>query len=422
MTEPITQEQFLTYMQYFKDIESIEQCSRNNNLSQIIYYGKRFQIIDSGPIGKQFANIFERFSKKELKKIEKRITFINDIHHRIENANLNDGKPDNYSAVAAGLYNVNLRTITLWNKCYAQSCYHIEAPNYKYVELNPSFTDKTSEQQAEEKAQNDYLVLITRYPHITRSGDLNDHTKGAIEVIYVPEKIKEAQKEFYQKLCSKYQQQGKSPEEAHALAKDLTKWGVRYEDQFVVLVREYVISVTGDKHTYIRVIWKSHLNGIGGAATLPILATPDGKKIVLQLEFRHQTGYELGICRGVSKPNETAHDTSRREMKEETGYEVKAEKIVPLGSITPDNGILTSIISLFMGEVSTEDDKGTKHDKYEAIKGKYAFTPQEVAKGIIEGYMKIEIDGVKTDVPLRCPFLNSALLIAILKGELDLPR
>ena len=170
-----------------------------------------------------------------------------------------------------------------------------------------------------------------------------------------------------------------------------------------------MISPQGYKHTYNRIVWKCDLERIGGAAALPILLESEDKKIIVQLAFRHATNsWEFEMPRGGSKANETSEETAKREVLEETGYET--DNLILLGSVTPDSGLTASVVPIFLGEVVVE--KETKHDKTEAIKGKYAFTLAELMKGFKQGYLEVEIDGQMKQVPLRDPFLAYALLMA----------
>lgn len=283
---------------------------------------------------------------------------------------------------------------------------------------SPNFSDiatLSSAQVADENALTRYFELLELYPKLKRGGELNDHTKGAYEIIYDREGILGVRKEVYERLYGKAKLQGLTHYQADELATSFSRPGVVCEDQFWLWIRDAVISPQGYRHTYNRIVWKCDLERIGGAAALPIIFENGTKKIVLQLAFRHATNsWELEMPRGGSKANETSIDTAKREILEETGYET--DNLVSLGSITPDSGLTASIVPIFLGKVTAE--KRAKQDKTEAIKGKYAFTLTEIMEGLRSGYMEVEIDKNITQVPIRDPFLTYALLMAQYDGHL----
>lgn len=280
----------------------------------------------------------------------------------------------------------------------------------EYVTNNQYFKENFTSQAADEKALTSYFELLSKYPKLKREGDLNNFKKGTYQIVYDEKTIKEIQKECYDRLYTKALSQGLSPFQASELAANYSRPGVVSEDQFWIWIRDVVISPSGFRHTYNRIVWKCDLERIGGAAALPIVIDQDKNvKIVIILAFRHATNsWEFEMPRGASKANETSMETAQREILEETGC--KTDVLIPLGSITPDSGLTASIVPIFAGKVVKEND--AKHDKTEAIKGKYAFTREELMDGYKRGYITIDIDGKATDVPLRDPFLAYALLMA----------
>jgi len=275
----------------------------------------------------------------------------------------------------------------------------------------------SSAQIVDENALTRYFELLERYPKLKREGDLNDHTKGAYEIIYDRGGILATRKEVYDRLYKKAKLQGLTDQQADEMATSFSRPGVVFEDQFWLVLRDVVVSPQGHRHTYNRHLKKSDLegNGNGGAAALPIIVENGVKKIVLQLAFRHATNsWEMEIPRGNSNANETPMATAQREVEEETGYETS--NVVSLGSIAPDTGLTASIIPVFLGTVTLE--KRTKHDKTEAIKAKYAFTLAEIMTGLKRGYMEVEVNKKITQVPMRDPFLTYAVLMAQCDGHL----
>lgn len=94
---------------------------------------------------------------------------------------------------------------------------------------------------------------------------------------------------------------------------------------------------------YLRLEW----NIPTSVAILPLLS--DGR-IVLLRTFRHALReWTLEIPRGLGKLHETPKATAIRERAEESG--LKVVELIDLGIITPDSGILSSNISLFLAKV-----------------------------------------------------------------------
>lgn len=410
MPLPISQADYITYTRYIDDIKVIEQCCRKQQLSRIGFLGNRFikHRLAEQPIA-NFKALFEKLSLIELKELKVRVSFVNDIHHKLEQGELKERKPDDCAPLAAEYFNTHLKTIEAWNHIFEQGELHIDLPNSQAAPLEAAFTDKSNEHLADEKSLERYFELLDRHPKLKREGELNDYTKGTYQIIYDPKGIRVVQTEVYQRLYSKAKLQELSHSQAHELATSFSRPGVVCEDQFWIWIRDVVISPQGYKHTYNRIVWKCDLEKSGGAAALPVLLEGKDKKFVVQLAFRHATNsWELEIPRGGSKTNETPIETARREILEETGY--VTSHLVPLGCITPDSGLTASVVPVFLGEVILE--KEANQDKTEAIKGKYAFTFAELMEGLRRGYMEIEINSKLTQVPIRDPFLAYALLMA----------
>lgn len=330
-------------------------------------------------------------SPRELSYREKR-RFSQSQHFNLKDATVNKIGKLGLGIISGGLFLVSLLSYTKETNASTSS---IDAP--------------LSAKMADEKALTRYFELLERYPKLKREDELNDYTKGTYEIIYDRQGILAIQKEVYERLYSKFKLQGLTHDQANELATNFSRPGVVCEDQFWLWIRDVVISPQGYRHTYNRIVWKSDLERIGGAAALPILIENGTKKIVLQLAFRHATNsWEMEMPRGGSKPNETSINTAKREILEETGYETN--QLISLGSITPDSGLTASIVPIFAGQVVVE--KETKHDKTEAIKEKYAFTLTEIMEGLKRGYMEVEINKKITQVPIRDPFLTYALLMA----------
>lgn len=399
----ISQVEYVTYVHYIKDVHDMEKCSRKLQLNKMGLVNDRFIKLDSETQCTS-DNFFDEFKK--------RITFINDIHSKLEKGGeLNSRKADDSAPLVADYYLSHQKVIQAWNEIFKKDLC-ISLPSIKHADI--SFSDKTMEQVADEKALNRYFELLKLYPKLKREGDLNDHTKGTYQILYDLNEIKDARAEIYQSLYKNALAESKSSTEAHEIAILYSRPGVVYEDRFWIWVKDIVISPQKVKHTYNRIIQKSDLSKIGGAAALPIINDGTIQKITLVLIFRHATNsWHLEMPRGNSKTNESNPETTaKREVKEETGYE--SDDIQFLGFMTPDTGLTASIIPVYAGEVTIEGE--TKYDKTEAIRGKYTFTFKEIMEGLNRGFIEVEINKQKTQVSLQDPFLAYALLMAQHRG------
>lgn len=223
-----------------------------------------------------------------------------------------------------------------------------------------------------------------------------NYKNGEIEIVLDPSEIEKIQKVQESRLLKK----GFTSEQAA----EFSRIGIVNEDQYWIWLRDAVLFPKGIPGTYDRLIWKSELNkGVPGVAVLPVL--PSGK-IVLNLNYRHATrSWELELPRGIINVNETCEEAAFRELKEETG--LVASNIEFLGNIAPDSGALSSIMPVFIGKISSREDSNTEYS--EAIADVIAFTKEELREGLIQGYLEVEIQGKKRQVPLRDSFLTFAL-------------
>ena len=380
----LTQIEYITYTHYIDEIKLVEQCTRKKQLSRVMLLEGRF--VKSPYIAPQDNQ--KNLSLDNLKLLEERVTYINNIHRRLK------AEGEDCAPLAAEYYNTHYKTIAAWNALFHNM--QIDTP----PRLNPTFSETT----ADKKALDRYCELLTQYPKLRREGDLNDYTKGTYQIIYDHIQIASIQKEVYERLYSKAISKGLSPSEANELAANFSRPGVVCEDHYWLWIRDAVISPQGYRHTYNRMVWKSDLDRPGGVASLPV----NGDKIVIELAFRHATQtWEFEMPRGASNEKESSIETAKREILEETGC--VTDQLVQLGTLTPDTGLTASIIPIFIGKVVEE--KTAAQDQTEAIKGKYAFTYTELMEGYKRGYIEVELNGSQARVPLRDPFLAYALLM-----------
>lgn len=230
-------------------------------------------------------------------------------------------------------------------------------------------------------------------------------TLGEIELVLDPAEIAKVEKVQQARLEKK----GMSSSQAAEFA----RVGVVAQDTFWVWLRDAVYFPGKVPGTYDRLIWKSQLTAQStGVAVLPIL--PSGR-IVLNLNYRHATrSWELELPRGGSKPSESAEQTARRELKEETGLEVGSMTF--LGVIAPDSGALGSLVPVFVGHATSQGL--SNREESEAIADVLSFTKEEIRQGLVKGTLSVVLNGQKQEVPLRDSFLTFALLQAELRKDL----
>ncbi len=236
------------------------------------------------------------------------------------------------------------------------------------------------------------LVLQAEMNQYIQDMPLGDHQKGEIEIVVDRDKVEIIEKTHMERLRKK----GLSIEEAI----NSSRTGIIAEDIYWIWQRDAVIFPTGAVGTYDRLLWKNSLKGPAGVAVLPIL--PDGK-IALNINFRHATRcWELEVPRGLIHKGEHQEDTARREVEEETGLIV--DKLVSLGEMAPDTGVLNSVVPVYAGYVKGEGK--SSQEESEAIAGIQAFTVDELEKGIKKGFLEIAPHG---KVYIRDSFLTFAL-------------
>jgi ADP-ribose pyrophosphatase len=226
-----------------------------------------------------------------------------------------------------------------------------------------------------------------------------NHRDGEIEIVTDPTEISQVQKVQESRLLRK----GFS--EADAI--EFSRTGIVREDQYWIWLRDAVYFPKGVPGTYNRLVWKSELkNNSPGVAVLPIL--PSGH-VVLNLNYRHATrSWELELPRGGIQSGETIEEAALREVKEETG--LVASSVTFLGKMAPDTGVLSSVIPVFIGKISAQEESNPEYS--EAIADVISFTKDELKEGLMQGFIEISIQGKKQQVPLRDSFLTFALLQA----------
>ena len=119
---------------------------------------------------------------------------------------------------------------------------------------------------------------------------------------------------------------------------------VRARNEHLLLIDDRVRTPSGQETSYLRIV--APQSGAPGAAILPIV----GGSIVLLDHPRHALGRRLlEVPRGFGEPGETAAACAERELAEELG--VTPLRLIPIGLLYPDSGLLAVEVSLFAAEI-----------------------------------------------------------------------
>jgi len=94
--------------------------------------------------------------------------------------------------------------------------------------------------------------------------------------------------------------------------------------------------------------WIEQSPGTAGAAVLPVSET----SVILQRHSRASQGWSetVEIPRGLCESGEDEATCALRELAEETGLILPAERLHPLGHMRPDTGLLSSRVALFWAD------------------------------------------------------------------------
>lgn len=403
----ISQFDYFEYKHALADIKVVCQCDKKGELGQLEELQGRLQK-RAKEVG---VKVFSRkdwqtaIAAKDDLQLRKRIKIINDMHAKLYNGQ-SEPMAGEY-VLAADEYNSYLKIMQTWNHIWkaeiAEGAFLIYSPlNVKIIDLQSmEIANPLSE---DEKALKSYFELFKKYPQFQRIGNDNDHKKGIYEIIYEEEEIRAIQSQIYQNIYHNYG--------SHEFAAQASRPRLVFEDKYYLILRDYVITPKGVKLAYDRIIEKSQLNQCVGAAIMPIITLPNGEtKISLILHYRHATqSWEFELPRGGSEPGETPEQTARRELLEETGYEV--EKLHHLATFPLNSGALSSLVPVFSGQVTFDTE--AEIDETEAIKGKFFFSYDEIMQALrsSDSCLEVIIDGKKQRYPVRDPFLYCALLLS----------
>ena len=106
---------------------------------------------------------------------------------------------------------------------------------------------------------------------------------------------------------------------------------------------------------YLSVVPKCLLaDSIAGVAVLPVR---DGRVGLIRV-FRHPLGrWSWEAIKGHTEAGEEARDAAARELLEESGFSVAADKFIDLGAVAPEGGVIEGRSRLFVGEMTEQAEK-----------------------------------------------------------------
>ncbi|RLB71929.1 MAG: hypothetical protein DRH04_00725 [Deltaproteobacteria bacterium] len=90
----------------------------------------------------------------------------------------------------------------------------------------------------------------------------------------------------------------------------------------------------------------------------------------------------IEIPRGYSHEGEHSTDCARREVLEETGYQLQPDQITKIGAITPNSGILSSCIDIYLGKVTEKEKIAKPGSEIEQV---IMLSKQEIERNILDG-------------------------------------
>lgn len=90
----------------------------------------------------------------------------------------------------------------------------------------------------------------------------------------------------------------------------------------------------------------------------------------------------IEIPRGYSHEGEHSSNCARREVLEETGYRLRPDQITKIGAITPNSGILSSCIDIYLGKVTEKEKISEPGNEIERV---VMLSKQDLERDIVDG-------------------------------------
>lgn len=169
-----------------------------------------------------------------------------------------------------------------------------------------------------------------------------------------------------------------------------------YKNRFMTLYDDEVRFANGRAGRYWRLVYG---DGLPGAAVLPVC----GDRVALVCVWRYAiSGWEWAVPRGYAHTADPAQ-TACAELAEEIG--VSPLELIPLGTVHPDSGHITSAVHLYAARISP--DAVTEPADTEEVAGVQWITARELRQMIASGQIT---DG----------FTLAAVCQALCRGLLEL--
>lgn len=141
-----------------------------------------------------------------------------------------------------------------------------------------------------------------------------------------------------------------------------TRFGILYEDEYIVLVRDRVLFPSGQEGSYIRIVNTSDLSGDGGTVMIPIWQD----HVTFVRIFRHATrswGWELP--RGYLEIGLTPEENAEKEIREELG--VSCHSVRKIGELNPDTGLTANLINVIAVDLANDPTNFGRPQQSEGI-------------------------------------------------------
>jgi ADP-ribose pyrophosphatase len=177
------------------------------------------------------------------------------------------------------------------------------------------------------------------------------------------------------------------------------QFGIRYEDPYILVIRDRVRFPDGREGGYVRLVNKGELDGSPGAVIVPVWS---GCVVFIRI-FRHATrSWEWELPRGFHEAGLSESSNAEKETKEELGVGVVSVR--NLGGFNANTGLLTGTIGAYAAELAANPlDSGTP-ELAESIRD-----VRLVPLASLEEFIR--------EAPVRCGISLAALLLYLNRAK-----
>ncbi len=248
-----------------------------------------------------------------------------------------------------------------------------------------------------DKQFSEYLQMLKENPHLAKLGNYKD---AEIEIIIDKKTVEKISKMQMTRFIS----EGEGKDEAN----EHSKIGIIAKDKYWMWIRDAVIFPAGATGTYDRLIKTSEIrkNPNNGVAFLPV--TGD-KKIVLVVIYRHALrDWSIEIPKGSVDHNDPLLVSAEKKLRYETG--LNSSEFIHLGDIVPDSGTSSLTMPCYLAKISSRGI--SRPYNTEAVLGLVELSIEDVKKGLVNGFLEVEVKGKKVKGVMKDAYLSYTLLIA----------